>query len=98
VVDAAVSEHLEVLRLMALGGIRIVERVSRADAFDRPLLDAIDEQRLGQASWIQDRRRDADHVVELAADLASGPDSLGQCTIVPLRVPPKCEATCLVHG
>ena len=21
----------------------------------------------------------------------------GQCTIVPLRVPPKCEATCLVH-
>ena len=22
---------------------------------------------------------------------------LGQCTIVPLRVPPKCDATCLVH-
>ena len=22
---------------------------------------------------------------------------LGQCTIAPLRVPPKCEATCLVH-
>ncbi len=22
---------------------------------------------------------------------------LGQCTIVPLRVPPQCEATCLVH-
>ena len=22
---------------------------------------------------------------------------LGQWTIVPLRVPPKCEATCLVH-
>jgi hypothetical protein len=22
---------------------------------------------------------------------------LGQCTMVPLRVPPKCEATCLVH-
>src|ERR1044072_1073047 len=21
----------------------------------------------------------------------------GQCTIVPLRVPPQCEATCLVH-
>ena len=27
--------------------------------------------------------------------LASKP--LGQCTIVPLRVPPQCEATCLVH-
>jgi hypothetical protein len=22
---------------------------------------------------------------------------LGQCAIVPLRVPPQCEATCLVH-
>ena len=21
----------------------------------------------------------------------------GQCTIVPLRVPPQCEATCFVH-
>ena len=27
--------------------------------------------------------------------LASNP--LGQWTTVPLRVPPKCEATCLVH-
>ena len=24
-------------------------------------------------------------------------DAVGQCTIVPLRVPPQCEATCLVH-
>ena len=23
--------------------------------------------------------------------------ALGQCTMVPLRVPPQCEATCLVH-
>ena len=22
---------------------------------------------------------------------------LGQCTIVPLRVPPQCDATCFVH-
>ena len=22
---------------------------------------------------------------------------LGQCTMVPLRVPPQCDATCLVH-
>ena len=27
--------------------------------------------------------------------LASMP--FGQCTIVPLRVPPQCEATCFVH-
>ena len=26
-----------------------------------------------------------------------GSKPCGQCTIVPLRVPPKCDATCLVH-
>ena len=30
-----------------------------------------------------------------SSPLASMP--LGQWTIVPLRVPPQCEATCLVH-
>ena len=32
---------------------------------------------------------------ERSPPLSSMP--LGQCTIVPLRVPPQCEATCLVH-
>jgi hypothetical protein len=32
---------------------------------------------------------------ERSSPLASTP--LGQCTMVPLRVPPQCEATCLVH-
>ena len=37
-------------------------------------------------------------MVELGAQLAAGLEAvLGQWTIVPLRVPPKWEATCLVH-
>ena len=41
---------------------------------------------------------DVDDVVELAAYLALWPRSpLGQWMMVPLRVPPKWEATCLVH-
>ena len=42
--------------------------------------------------------RDVDHVAELRAHLARARlKPFGQCTIVPLRVPPQCEATCLVH-
>ena len=38
------------------------------------------------------------HVGELVADLAARRDAVAaSCTIVPLRVPPQCEATCLVH-
>ena len=41
--------------------------------------------------------RDVDHVVELRPHLAPRAEPVGQCTIVPLRVPPQCEATCFVH-
>ena len=42
VVDAAVAEHLEVLRLAPLRRLWVIERVQHADAFDGALLDAID--------------------------------------------------------
>ena len=63
----------------------------------RPLLDAVDEGRLGQPGGLEHGRRDVDDVVELGriSPLAWMP--VGQCTMVPLRVPPQCEATCLVH-
>ena len=77
VVDAAVAEHLEVLRLVPLGRLGVVEGVEHADAFDRVLLDAVHRDRLGQAGRLEDRRRDVDHVVELRADLALGLDALG---------------------
>ena len=70
VIDAAVAEHLEVLRLVPLGRLGVVERVEHADAFDRRLLDAVDDRRMRQPGGFEDRRRDVDHVMELAADLA----------------------------
>ena len=76
VVDAAVAEHLEVLRLVPLGRLGVVERVQHADALDRRLLDAVDDRRMRQPGGFEDRRRDVDHVMELAADLALGLDAV----------------------
>ena len=76
VVDAAVAEHLEVLRLAPLGGVGVVEGVAHAHALDRLLRDAVNRRRLGQAGRLEHRRRDVDHVVELAAHLALGRDAL----------------------
>ena len=50
------------------------------------------------AGRFEDRRHDVDHVVELACGCR--PASLmwpGHEIAMPWRVPPKCEATCLVH-
>ena len=73
VVDAAVAEHLEVLCLVPLGRLGVVERVRHADAFDRMLLDSVDEERLGQAGHFKDGRRDVDHVMELACGFRPSP-------------------------
>ena len=45
VVDAAVAEHLEVLRRVAIVRVGVVERVRHRDALERPLLHAVDAQR-----------------------------------------------------
>ncbi len=97
VVDAAVAEHLEVLRLVALGGVGVVEAVGHADALDRLLLHPVDHHRRRQPGHLEHRRGDVDDVVELRAHLALAVMPPGQWTIVPLRVPPQCDATCLVH-
>ncbi len=70
VVDAAVAEHLEVLRRVAIRRIGVVERVGHRDALERSLLHAVDAQRLRQAGRLEHRGRDVDHVMELRADLA----------------------------
>ena len=46
---------------------------------------------------LEDRRHDVDDVVELGADAARVLDAVGPGDAMPCRVPPKCEATCLVH-
>ena len=43
------------------------------------------------------RRHDVDHVMELVADAARVLDDRGQEIAMPCRVPPKCEAICLVQ-
>jgi hypothetical protein len=65
VVDAAVAEHLEVLRLARLGSGWVVEAVGHAHAVQRHLLDAVDERRLGQTGCVEDGCGDVDDVVEL---------------------------------
>ncbi len=77
VINAAVPVHLKVLRLMSLGGHSVIEGVRHADAFDRALLDPVDEDRLRQARHFQDGGRDVDHVMELAANFSLGLDSPG---------------------
>ena len=60
------------------------------------LLDTVHEQRLWEIGKLKHSRRDIDDVMKLVriSPLVAMP--FGQCTIVPLRVPPKCEATCFV--
>src|SRR3984885_15691118 len=70
VVDAAIAEHLEVLRLMLLRRLGIIEGVCHADAFDRMLLDSVDECRLGNAGHFKDGWGNIDDVMELSTDFA----------------------------
>ena len=74
-----------------------LKRVQHAGAFHRRLLHAVDHGRFGQAGGFEDCGGDVDDVGELGAKATLLGDPPGQWTIVPLRVPPQCEATCLVH-
>ena len=97
VVDATVAEHLEVLQVVPFGRLGVVERVDHADAFEGRLLNAVDD--VGAGSPAASRMVAAMSITwqnwVRVCPLALIP--LGQCTMVPLRVPPQCEATCLVH-
>ena len=77
--------------------VRVVERVEHADALVGPLLDAVHEVGCGSPAASSTVGRDVDDVVELVRISPFALIPFGQCTIVPLRVPPQCEATCLVH-
>ena len=72
VIDAAVADHLEVLRLAELGRARVVEGRDQALALQRHLLHAVHERRLGDPGRVEHRRRHVDHMAELGADLAPG--------------------------
>ena len=77
--------------------LRGLEAVEHARSLVGALRDPVDHRRLGDAGRLEHGGRDVDDVVELLAQLAFSLDALGQCTMVPVRVPPQCEATCFVH-
>src|SRR5262245_34492193 len=76
VVDAAIAEHLEVLKGPAARRLGGAERIRHADAFDRALRHAIDHDGLGKTYHLQQCGNDVDDVMPLTADFAFGPDSL----------------------
>src|SRR5207245_10520067 len=71
-INRAVPNHFEILRLMLRRRIRIrlIERVSHAHAFDRLLLYPIDHIRRLDAGGFEEGRPDVTHVMELRADAA----------------------------
>ena len=73
--DAAVSEHLEVLRLTRGVGLRVVERVAEALAGDWNLLFAAHAGRRFDAEGLQDGRQHVGHMMELSSDCAAVGDA-----------------------
>ena len=97
VIDAAVAEHLEVLRLVPLRSLGVVERIQHTDAFKRRLLRAVDDRRMRQPGRFEDRRSDVDHMMELAAHLAFRLNAVRPVHDRAVARAPQCDATCLVH-
>src|SRR5215467_8620398 len=84
VVDAAIADHLEVLRLSAFRCLRIVEAVVHTYALHRYLRDAVDHVRLGQLRRVENRRCYVDDMVKLMPGLAFGLNALwpmDNCTV-----------------
>ncbi len=79
VIDSAIGKHLEILRVALRGrvGIRLVECIGHAHAFDGLLRDAIDRGRSLDACGFEDRRHDVDHMMELGADATGVRDVAG---------------------
>ena len=96
-VDAAVAEHLEVLRPVSVGLGGAVERIRHAHALDRSLLDPVDDRRVWQTRGLEHRGRDVDHVVELGPHLAARVEPVRPVHDRAVARPPQWEATCFVH-
>ena len=88
VVDAAVAEDLEVLRLVPVLRLGVGERVDHAHAFDGRLRRAVHRLGLGQAGRFENGRRDVDDVMPLRPHFALGLDPLGPVDDQRLRQPP----------
>src|SRR5262245_43352624 len=67
-VQGAIAEHLEVLRVPLFLRLRVVEAVHHADALDGLLRHAVELGWCGNVRCLQDRGHEINHVVELGAD------------------------------
>ncbi len=97
VIDRPVAEHLEILRGAAVLGLGVVKGVQDAHPLDRPLLDAVDDVGLGNADRLQHGGAMSMTWWNCGRTSPLALIPLGQWTIMPSRVPPKCDATCLHH-
>ena len=77
-IQGIIAEHLEILGAVVrrLIGIRLVESIGKAGAFDRALGDAIHDRGLADIRHLQNGRHDVDHMGELVADAALVGDDL----------------------
>ena len=71
-INPAVADHLEVLRLVPRGhiGVRLIEGICQAHAIDGFLLDPIDVLRRLDARRVENGGNDVDDVRELIANSA----------------------------
>src|SRR5262249_49906365 len=76
VVDGPVAEHLEILRRVATLGLRLIEGIDHAHAFDWLLGQAIYNGGRGDSGCLQNGWRDVDDVVELRAQAVLFLDAL----------------------
>ncbi len=76
-VERTVAEHLEVLNGVPLRRIGVIQTEHETGACHRLLNRAVNAGGFGQAGCLQDRRRNINHVGELAANLALALDGIG---------------------
>src|SRR5258708_1164906 len=76
-VEGTVSEHLEVLNVARTRGLRVVEAVHHAHAFDGLLIHTIHLHRLRKVRCLEDGGRNVDDVVKLCAYSACVLDTVG---------------------
>ncbi len=77
VVDGPVAKDLEILRGVAVRGLRVSEGVEHAHSFDWPLHCSVHALRLRQARCLQYGWSDVDYVMPLRAHLVLSGDALG---------------------
>ena len=89
VIDRAVCEHLEILRLVPALGLRVLKDMGKAHAFDRRLADAANLRRRFDPERLENARDHVDRMRELMTDFPLPLIPFGQWTRNGSAVPPR---------